>query len=410
MADVIHLGLGAFHRAHQAVYFQDAGLKVAAVSMRKSDVADSFNAHGCKYNLISKSKGTTVTKEITAITEALYYQRDVERLLEIAKSPELKAITLTVTEKAYRNDGPESVPARVADLLAARFAANQSGIALISCDNMPKNSELIKKLTLEVLRERNQGEVANWVEREVRAPNSMIDRIVPAITSENPEINTEPFMQWVIETDRISNILEPVGVQFVPDVRPFELAKIRLFNGTHSTLAYIGELEGIEYVHDVIDHPVYGPFVKQMQESEVIKSIANTGGIDLFQYAKTIRERISNPTLNHRCQQIAMDGSQKLQQRLIDGANDLAQINQSAARICKALAIWVHYLAVSDRVNDPIGTKLKELAQGQNPDEVVKAIFTLEVFPRPLNPIYFPEISEALEALRNEPLIDTLLP
>ena len=105
-----------------------------------------------------------------------------------------------------------------------------------------------------------------------------------------------------------------------------------------------------------------------------------------------------------------MDGSQKLQQRLIDGANDLAKINQSATRICKALAIWVHYLAVSDRVNDPIGPKLKELAQGQNPDEVVKAIFSLDVFPRPLNSIYFPEISEALEALRSEPLVDTLLP
>ena len=410
MIDVIHLGLGAFHRAHQAVYFQDAGLKVAAVSMRKSDVADSFNALGCKYNVVSRSKSGEQVKEITAITEALFYERDVQRLLEIAKSPELKAITLTVTEKAYRNDGPQSVPARIADLLIARFEAKQGSIAIISCDNMPKNSALIKSLVLEVLKERNQLEVADWVEREVRAPNSMIDRIVPAITNEKSEITTEPFTQWVVETDRLQDILAPVGVQFVPDVRPFEIAKIRLFNGVHSALAYIGELEGIEYVHEVIEHPIYGSFVKKLQESEAIKSITNNAGIDLFSYAKTIRERIANPTLNHKCQQIAMDGSQKLQQRLIDGANSLAELNIPAPRLSMAIAIWLHYLAVSDRINDPMGAKFKELAQAVNPDEVVRTILTDEVFPRPLNEKYFAQISQAVELLRSEPLIDTLLP
>ena len=275
---------------------------------------------------------------------------------------------------------------------------------------MPKNSALIKSLVLEVLKERNQLEVADWVEREVRAPNSMIDRIVPAITNEKSEITTEPFTQWVVETDRLQDILAPVGVQFVPDVRPFEIAKIRLFNGVHSALAYIGELEGIEYVHEVIEHPIYGSFVKKLQESEAIKSITNTGGIDLFAYSKTIRERIANPTLNHRCQQIAMDGSQKLQQRLIDDANSLAELNIPAPRLSMAIAIWLHYLAVSDHINDPMGAKFKELAQAVNPDEVVRTILTDEVFPRPLNEKYFAQISQAVELLRSEPLIDTLLP
>jgi fructuronate reductase len=409
MADVIHLGLGAFHRAHQAVFFQDAGLKVVSVSMRKSDVANSFNAHNCKYKVISKDASGQVSQEITAITHALYYPRDLARLKELCRAPELKLITLTVTEKAYQNTGADSLSERLADLLTARYESGAPGLALISCDNMSKNSELIKRLVLEVLQERSDMALTNWVKEEVRAPNSMIDRIVPAITDENLAIFTEPFTQWVIENDPISTILAPAGVQFVPDVRPFEIAKIRLFNGAHSALAYIGELAGIEYVSEVISHPVFGKFVENMQVQEALKSLDNSPGIDLISYAKIIRERIANPTLNHRNQQIAMDGSQKLQQRMIDGANELVKRKIPAPNLCMAIAIWLHYLAVSDRINDPLAKELKALAQGQNPDEVVRSILTLPNFLRPLDQSYFAQISEALQSLRSEPLLDILL-
>jgi fructuronate reductase len=413
---VIHLGLGAFHRAHQAVFIDQAikngheDMYIASVSMRKSDVADSFAALGCKYAVVSADADSNIRTEITSIKEALFFPRDRHRLIEIASSDELKLITLTVTEKGYKSDGPESVPERVADLLIARFDARHNlshpSIAVISCDNMPDNSHLLKKLILEVLDSRNLPEVRAWVKEVIRFPNSMIDRIVPAITDADLTIVTEPFNQWVIQSDPLEAILAATGVQFVPDVKPFEIAKIRLFNGVHSTLAYLSELSEIEYVSDAIIHPKVAPFIKAMQEDEIFKSISQSGGIDLAAYAATIRHRIANPTLKHRAQQIAMDGSQKLQQRIIDGMNLLVEKEIPAPRLCLAVALWLRYLGVSDRVNDPMAKLLISLAKEPDTMEVTRLILSLDLFARKLNPIYFPQIAKYLEALKTTPALD----
>ena len=415
---VIHLGLGAFHRAHQAVFINQAiqnghnDMYIAAVSMRKSDVADSLAKRDCKYAVVAADGNGEVRTEITAISEALFYPRDYHRLLELATSPDLKLITLTVTEKAYRSDGPQSLPERLTDLLIARFDAKSQipnpSIAVISCDNMPNNSHLLKQLVLETLDARSLPEVRAWVTKEIRFPNSMIDRIVPAITDANLTIVTEPFSQWVIEDDPIKEILAPTGVQFVPDVKPYEIAKIRLFNGIHSTLAYLSELCGIEYVSDAITNPKVAPFIKAMQEDEVFKSITKTGGIDLESYAKTIRERIANPTLKHRAEQIAMDGSQKLQQRIIDGMNVLAEHQIPAPKLCLAMAIWLRYLGVSDRVNDPMAKVITQLAKEPDALEVTTLILSLDLFPRKLNPIYFPQIATYVEELKTTSALDML--
>jgi fructuronate reductase len=413
---VIHLGLGAFHRAHQAVFIDHAikngheEMYIASVSMRKSDVADSFASKGCKYDVVSADADSQIRTEISSIKEALFFPRDRHHLLELAASDDLTLITLTVTEKGYKSDGPESVPERVADLLIARFDARHKlsdpSIAVISCDNMPDNSHLLKKLVLEVLDSRDLPEVRAWVKEVIRFPNSMVDRIVPAITDADLTIVTEPFNQWVIQNDPLESILVPTGVQFVPDVKPFEIAKIRLFNGVHSTLAYLSELSGIEYVSEAIVHPKVAPFIKAMQEEEIFKSITNTGGIDLPSYAQTIRHRIANPTLKHRAEQIAMDGSQKLQQRIIDGMNLLAEHEIPAPRLCLAMAMWLHYLGVSDRVNDPMSKLLISLAKEPDSLEVTTLILSLDLFARKLNPIYFPQIAKYLEALKTTPALD----
>ena len=399
----LHLGLGAFHRAHQAVFIKQ---NIASVSMRKSDVADSITAQGNKYEVIARDANSETTKLIESIKEALFYPRDIERIYEIVRSPDLAAITLTVTEKAYKNDGPDSVPVRLANLLSERFKSGAPGIAIISCDNVPSNSQFLRSLALEVIAAGNNKELLDWVKANIRFPNSMIDRIVPAMTS--AAITTEPFNQWVIQSDPIESFFVGSGVEFVPDVKPFELAKIRLFNGVHSTLAYIGEVEGIEFVSDAIVHPVIAPFVKALQENEMAPSIVNSGGINLSEYAKTNRERISNPTLRHRAHQIGMDGSQKMQQRIFDAANDLVKLGKPAKLHTTAIAIWIHFLATNKEIDDPLAGKLTPLAQISDSLEAVTKTLSLQEFTRKLDPSLFAAVAADLSAIRNSSVLDLI--
>ena len=379
---ILHFGLGGFHRAHQAVFFNKAiengnlDLGIASISMRSSTLADEMAAANSIYEVEASDGDKSETSTIGSIKESLFYERDEKRILEIARSTNLKAITLTVTEKAYKPDS--EFASRLAKVLRERFKVNGCSIAVISCDNLPSNGEFTKKLMREVIKDE---EFWNWIEENVRFPNCMVDRIVPAPAKENRLlIKTEIFNQWVLENDPISKYLEPVGVQFVEDVRPYELAKIRLFNGVHSFDAYYGELHDIEYVADVIKIPEINGFVKAMQEDEIIKTLDLD--IDLIKYASEIRARMANQTLRHRCRQIAMDGSQKLPQRIINTLNDLAAKNIPAPKLVKALATWIKYLAESNEINDPLGKELKPLAQAKN----IRGIS--ELLATPINKVY----------------------
>ena len=399
----LHLGLGAFHRAHQAVFIKQ---NIASVSMRKPDVADALTAQGNKYEVIARDANGETTTLVESIKESLFYPRDLERITQIVRSPDLQAITLTVTEKAYKNDGPDGVPARLAHLLGERFKSGAPGIAIISCDNVPSNSQFLRGLVLEAIAAAGDGELLKWVNTNIRFPNSMIDRIVPAMRSN--AITTEPFNQWVIQNDPIEKLFSGTGVEFVADVKPHELAKIRLFNGVHSTLAYIGEIEGIEFAANAIVHPIIAPFIKALQENEMVPSIVDAGGIDLVLYGQTNRQRISNPTLHHRTHQIAMDGSQKMQQRIFDAANELAAQGKSAALHLAVVAIWIHFLAINTEIDDPLVHKLKPLAQIPDSLEAVTKTLSLEEFTRKLNPNHFAAVAADLSIIRSSSVLDLI--
>ncbi len=396
----LHLGLGAFHRAHQALFIKQ---NIASVSMRKPDVADALTAQGNKYEVIARDANGERKILVESIKEALFYPRDLERITQIVRSPDLVAITLTVTEKAYKNDGADGVPARLAHLLGERFKSGAPGVAIISCDNIPSNSQYLRGLVLEVIAAAGDEKLLAWVNSSIRFPNSMIDRIVPAMTS--AAITTEPFNQWVIQDDPIRELFIGTGVEFVPDVKPYELAKIRLFNGVHSTLAYIGEVEGIEFVSDAIVHPVIAPFIEALQENEMVPSIVKSGGIDLVEYAETNRIRISNPTLRHRAHQIAMDGSQKMQQRIFDAANDLAKQEKSAELHLAVVAVWIHFLATNTEIDDPLAHKLKPLAQISDSLEAVTRTLSLEEFTRKLDSRLFSAVATDLSTIRSSSVL-----
>ncbi|MEN9680023.1 MAG: hypothetical protein RLZ57_1152 [Actinomycetota bacterium] len=383
---VLHFGLGGFHRAHQAVFIDNAiengnlDLGIASISQRDPSLADQMSAADSIYEIEASDGNRTETRKIGSIKESLFFPRDEARILEIARSPKLKAITLTVTEKAYKADS--DFAARLAKVLQERYESGGESIAVISCDNLPSNGNFTKNLMKQVIKD---PELWKWVDEKIRFPNCMVDRIVPAPDKNNRLlIKTEIFNQWIIESDPISKYLEPAGVQFVSDVKPYELAKIRLFNGVHSFDAYYGELNGIEFVADVITIPKINEFVKAMQEDEIAETIQIN--IDLKQYASEIRQRMANQSLHHKSSQIAMDGSQKLPQRMIGTLNDLATLNLPAPHLVEALATWIKYLQVSETVNDPLGDKLKPLAKAKD----LRGLFALLSIP--LNEIYFAQL------------------
>jgi fructuronate reductase len=222
----------------------------------------------------------------------------------------------------------------------------------------------------------------------------MVDRIVPA-PKQAGVLVTEPFMQWVIEKDRIEKYLGGVGIQFVDDVAGYELMKLRLFNAVHSALAYTGELSGIEYVAQVIKDPKHEQLVKNIQE-QAASSFVVPAGESADAYSAAIRKRIANPSLGHQSAQIAMDGSQKLPHRLFTTINALIEKNLPTNYLSLVLAIWVDYLGKSDRVNDPLKEKLIPLAKAKD----VVGLFSLPEFAVKLNPKVFGEIQEALRNLK----------
>ena len=222
----------------------------------------------------------------------------------------------------------------------------------------------------------------------------MVDRIVPA-AKEPGVLVTEPFIQWVIQKDPIEKYLGGVGIEFVDDLAGYELMKLRLFNAVHSALAYIGELGNIEFVAQVINDPKYLQIVKDIQE-EAAASFTVPAGESAADYSAAIRKRIANPTLGHRSQQIAMDGSQKLPHRVFKTINELIEKDLPTNYLTLLLAIWVDYLSKSERVNDPLAEKLIPLAKAKD----VAGLFSLPDFAVKLNPIAFKSISDWLTKLQ----------
>lgn len=428
---VLHMGLGAFHRAHQAVFFEHAlrggnmNYGVCGITQRTSDIAESLNAQDCLYTVNARDGAGNQPMIVGAIREATFYPRDVARLLEIAKSPDLRLMTITVSEKAYRPDSDSTlcVPRRIATLLAARFEAGLPGIAVISCDNLPSNGAVTRMVVTNAIKSqgRNDG-FLDWVEEQIRFPNSMVDRIVPAITKENIDefekaygyrdlslITTEPYNEWVIDQDPLSEELGPVGVRFVSHVEPYEMTKIRIFNGTHSTLAYLCQLSGIEYVAQGIVDPTLAPFITRLQEEELSRSFTPPYDLDPIEYACTIRKRISNPTLLHRSAQIAMDGSQKLPQRLFTPANDLLAAGLPTTRITLAIAAWLHYLATNAAVSDPLAPQLQPIARNRDAAAAVEQTLRAEQLVTRVDSALLPAITKWLEKLRCQPVHEILL-
>ena len=412
---IVHLGIGAFHRAHQAIYTDDALAKhggawgICGVSLRSPDVRDRMRPQDGLYTAIEKSPDGVQRRVIGSVREVLFLGEDRARVDARLADRATRIVTLTVTEKGYCHDPatgqlnfdhrdivhdlarpaePTSVVGLIVAVLAARRDAKAGPLTIVCCDNLPHNGRVLQGLVA-AFAEKRDAALARWIDDNASFPSTMIDRIVPATTPDDITDNDralglhdaapvafEPFKQWVIEdrfvTDRPK--WEAGDAQFVADVAPFEAMKLRLLNASHSAFAYLGFLAGHEYIYQVAAQPAFVMWMRRFMHHEVTPTLEIPDGVDVIAYRDALLRRFANPALPHRTQQIAMDGSQKLPQRLLATARDNLAANRAIPLLTLAIAGWMRYVAGFDeagkaiKVDDPLATQFATIAARHRDD------------------------------------------
>ena len=403
----VHLGLGAFHRAHQAVYTDDAlragdrDWAIAGVSMRSRAVHEALAPQDGLFTVTERGPGEPRTRLIGSIREVLVAADRAEAVATLIARPTVGVVTLTVTEKAYwarpdRTLDAEAVAAAggtiyhlLADGLRRRRDTGLGGVTILSCDNLAGNGALLGAALADWI-DRTDPSLRRWFEAECTTPSTMVDRIVPAVTDDDlagvaaaigmrdeGAVVTEPFRQWVIE-DRFAGSRprwEVGGAQFVNDVAPFEAAKLRMLNGAHSALAYLGLLAGYTFVHEAIGDPAIARDIEALMRDEAAASLTPAPGQDLTAYADALLERFRNPALGHRLAQIATDGSKKIPQRWLEPLADNAAAGRRAPHTLRALAAWLlHVRGDGAPVNDPLADRLAAAWGSAGTEGIVAAV------------------------------------
>ncbi|MCG7598787.1 mannitol dehydrogenase family protein [Halomonas sp. McH1-25] len=437
---IVHLGLGAFHRAHQAVYLErhlarhggSGGWGICSANIRSNwRLVEQLRAQGQRYHVAEYADREHVTlREIAAIRETLYAGEDGpdrEALLVRMSDPKVRIVTLTVTEKGYylnpaegtlmtddpaiahdldNPDSPCTAPGMLVEALARRHRAGIPPFTVLSCDNMPDNGKRTRQAVIDLACQRD-AVLAEWIAANVAFPSSMVDRIVPAMTEQDfarlaelgiddtAAVVCEAFSQWVVEDDFPQGRpdWEHDGVEMVSDVAPFEAMKLRMLNGSHSLLAYLGALDGVETVADAVSRPDIAALLTRYMQDEAIPTLSMPAGTDLTDYTERLLARFGNDSLRHRTHQIAMDGSQKLPQRWLNGAQSRLAAGGGIACTALGVAAWIRYTRGGDlhgqphTVDDPMAETFAELHRRHagSDDALVAAFLGLEsIFPSTL--------------------------
>lgn len=431
---IVHLGIGAFHRAHQAFYTQRA-MEVAGerrwgicgVAERSPAVAEALVPQDCLYSVCVSSPAGSSISVAGAVREVLFARSQSQQLSERLASPATSVVTLTVTEKGYRYNPatgdlqaddpdiiadaagrpPQTVIGQLAGGIEARMRSSGGPLSIVCCDNMPANGERLRRLVegyCRLLPGARARALLAWMEANVSFPATVVDRIVPAATDadraraaellgleDRAAIVTEPFSQWVIE-DRFRGprpAWEKAGASLVTDVGPYEEMKLRLLNGSHSALAYLGALAGHDLIADAIAAPGFASYVRALMDDDMTPTLSPPPGFDLAAYKAALIERFANPVLRHKTTQVAMDGTQKLPYRLLAPISERLDAGAEPRYACLAVAGWMRYVSAgeSDKgeplpLEDPLAVRLRaSVSDASRPYEVVGALLGLrEVF------------------------------
>lgn len=382
-AGLVHLGLGAFHKSHQAVFTDDAlsasggDWRIIGVSLRSPDAALALSPQNGLFTVIARDAETTEARVIGALASAYCLATDRDAVLAALTAPATKIVSITVTEKGYGIDratggidpdhpaiaadlAEPDTPVGVAGLLvwaiAARRAAGAPPLTILCCDNLPENGPMLRGLILDFAR-RTAPDLLEHIMRDIGFPATMVDRITPAQGGDTlalaerltgrrdlAAVETETFRQWVIEDDFRSGRPDWAvgGAIFTDDVRPFETMKLRMLNGAHSLIAYAGFLSGHAHVRDAMCDPALVALVRR-HLAAAAATLAPLDGVDFASYADDLVQRFANPHLAHETYQIAMDGTEKLPQRIIAPALEALHRGQPLAPFAFATAAWMRY-------------------------------------------------------------------
>ena len=422
-AGIVHLGIGAFHRAHQAVYTDDVlaspggDWRITGVSLRSAGVRDQLGPQDGLYAVLELGDDGERLRVIGSVDRVLVASEDSDGVIAAIADPATHIVSLTVTEKGYCHDpasgrldanhagiarefsggAVETAIGYLAKGLRARADAGAGPVTLLSCDNLPHNGAVLGRVLRDYLMRTDPG-LIDWIEAHVRTPATMVDRIVPATTPDDLDrveallgardhgaVKAEPFSQWVIEDDFAGPrpAWETAGAQFVGDVRPFELAKLRMLNGAHSTLAYLGLLAGHETVDQAVADPAIRAVVDRLMREEAAATLPQVAGLDPDAYADALLARFANPALRHKLIQIAMDGSQKLPQRLLGTIADARAKGVDPHAAVSGVAAWMRHIErFGSEIDDPMAAELGHIAQQSDSDAAlvdgllgVRAIF-----------------------------------
>jgi fructuronate reductase len=384
---IVHLGLGAFHRAHQAVYTDDVlaahdhpgggDWRITGVSLRGTAIADALNSQNGLYTLLERGEEGTSARIIASIAGVIAATRDRPAVLSALADPCTRIVSMTVTEKAYgierasgsviadhpaiANDladprAPIGVVGLLVEGLRLRRQAGLAPFTVLCCDNLPENGSSIRSGVLDFAARTDPG-LSDWIDEHVAFPSTMVDRITPAVTEATladaarltglddlAAVETEPFSQWVIEDHFPAGrpAWEAGGAIFVSDVGPYEQMKLRVLNGSHSLIAYTGFLAGHTYVRDVMGFQPLARLVWRHMRAAAA-TLSPLEGIHFDDYCDALASRFANPAIAHETYQIAMDGTEKLPQRLLEPSANALEHGQDIRPFAFAVAAWMRY-------------------------------------------------------------------
>nr|WP_054179226.1 fructuronate reductase [Trabulsiella odontotermitis] len=426
---IVHFGFGAFHRAHQAL-LTDRVLNatggdwgICEISLFSGDqLMTQLREQDHLYTVLEKGATGNQAIVVGAVHECLNAKLDsLAAIIEKFCEPQVAIVSLTITEKGYCIDpatgqldvnqprivhdlenpqAPHSAPGILVEALYRRRARGLPPFTVLSCDNIPDNGHVVKNAVLGMAEKRSPA-LAAWIAEQVSFPGTMVDRIVPAATDASLNeiaallgvadpcaISGEPFIQWVIEDNFVAGRpeWEVAGVQMVSDVQPWEQMKLRMLNGSHSFLAYLGYLAGFQHISDCMQNADFREAARRLMLAEQAPTLCITR-VDLTSYADSLIDRFSNPALQHRTWQIAMDGSQKLPQRMLDSIREHLARHSAWPLLALGVAGWMRYVSGTDDagntidVRDPLAEKIRQLVAGSRDEERVTALLTLsEIF------------------------------
>jgi len=450
---IVHIGVGGFHRAHQAVYLDDLlaqggsrewGLCGVGLLPHDARMRDVMRAQDCLYTVVERGAAGDRARVVGSIGSFLFAPDDPEAVIEKMASPGCRIVSLTITEGGYYiNEGtgefndahpdirrdlehphaPTGAFGYLAEALERRRGRDLAPFTVMSCDNLQGNGDIARKMFL-AFAERRDPQLARWIAEKGAFPNGMVDRITPATTDAHRAlvrdsfgiidgwpVVTEPFKQWVIEDHFPLGrpAWERVGAQMVSDVHPYEMMKIRLLNASHQALCYIGMLLGYSYADETMADADIRALVEHMMNDEVTPLLPPVPGIDLAQYKRTVIERFANPTLRDQLARIGTEGSARIPKFVLPSILERLSRGGPMRALTFTVAAWFRYLTGTDErgkalpINDPMSEELVRRARagGESPKELlgIEKIFGSVL---PAAPAFTKYLTEALKSLHKD--------